>query len=132
MKNDFVCSRDFDMFKSNVCHELKRFRDDELFIATIFKEDRISQCWNNEKYLEALYYYSLIDYLRRVNNLNFNMPYEKLKDVKLKKVVLPTEVIMVDDLDKNYDYPTCKACIKDSLPEFIKHNIAECEVRNVA
>ncbi len=123
------CSKEFDWFKSETCHELKRLGDAK-FVYSVLQEKRIPDCWKQRKYLEALYYYSMIKYLLRIHHVQAEMPYPGLAHIKLHSVCVPSGATIWDNDDP--DMKMCHWCIDHAIPEFMEHNIAEGDIRDVA
>ena len=128
---EFKASMDFDLFKSNVCHELKSTGSDLEFAKIILREHRIEDCWNNKKYDEALYYYSMIRYFCRIHAWKGIVLFPELQTAKLYYTVVPCGAWLTDRLAKDKSYTSCKECVKNAIPEFIDHNIAEGDIRDV-
>ncbi|MDX8419700.1 MAG: hypothetical protein SOI44_05795 [Lactimicrobium sp.] len=123
------CSKEFDWFKSETCHELKRLGDAD-FIYAVLHENRIPNCWKEGKCFESLYYYSMVKYLFRIHHLSYEMPYKDLEHIKLKSVCVPSGAVMWDAHDPAMKM--CHRCIDQAIPEFMEHNIAEGDIRDVA
>ena len=118
----------FELFKSNICHELKE-KGDINFVIELLEDDIINRYYRRRWYLEALYLLGMLDYVSRVNNIPLCTKYEILRSMKLDKPVFPMGVltaakVMGDDslLEKS---------IREAIPEFARFNIIEGEVRDV-
>jgi transcriptional regulator with XRE-family HTH domain len=118
----------FETFKSNTCHYVKDMGDLE-FIVDVLEKDEIRKLYNRKWYLEAMYLLAMLDYLSRENEIPICTKYNDIRGKRLSKpefssgVLLPCEVL-------NSDEPKVKA-IKEAIPEFLRFNIIESEVRNV-
>lgn len=71
----------------------------------------------------------MLDYISRVNEIPLCNEYDDLRQAKLKEIIYPSGVLALsaalrDDLPK-------KQAEKDAIPEFMRFNIIENEVRNV-
>ena len=119
---------DFEIFKSNVCHFVKD--NDELdFIVTTLQEDEISRYWNKKWYPEAFYLLAMVDYLSRVNEIPLCTKYDEIRTHSLKEPLYPRDVMLAAKLHKQLDIR--ERCKREAIPEFLRFNIIESEVRNV-
>lgn len=118
----------FNLFKSNVCHRLKELGDIQFLIETI-KDDEITTYYKQEWYPECLYLLAMVDYVSRENNIPLCEDYNNLRNMKLKETIYPAGVITVSIVTNNEDAK--KKAVESSIPEFIRFNIVENEVRNV-
>jgi hypothetical protein len=119
---------DFEIFKSNVCHSVKD--NDELdFIVTTLQEDEISRYWNKKWYPEAFYLLAMVDYLSRVNEVPLCTKYDEIRAHSLKEPIYPRDVMLATKLATELDVR--EKCRRDAIPEFMRFNIVESEVRNV-
>ncbi len=119
---------DFELFKSNTCHRLKELGDIE-FVIELLEKDHIRKYYNKKWYLESLYLLAMLDYISRENNIPICTQYDDMRDLKLKTVHFPRSVLVATKVAKN-DKIKCRA-IKEAIPEFMRFNIVESEVRNV-
>lgn len=119
---------DFDLFKSNVCHCLKELGDIE-FLIDLLKSGIIRRCYDKQWYPEALYLLAMLDYLSRVNEVALCTDYDDLRTKKLQETIYPSSIIAQvlvtgDETIKN-------KAIEESIPEFIRFNIVEKDIRDV-
>ena len=122
----FSFDASFDLFKSNVCHELKNLGDIE-FIKKYLTNNEIVALYNKKDYKESLYLLSLVDYLSKENNLPLVSEFDEIRNKKLNRIyvskslyyLLKTRVVKVSEV------------FKECLTEFLKHNIVEADIRNV-
>ncbi len=119
----------FDLFKSSICHKVKDLGDLD-FIEMTITSNRIDIYFDKGWYPESLYLLSMLDYLSRENDIPLYTKYNNLRHKKLDEPIFPASIlvkaaIMNDDSIK-------EEAIKNSIPEFIRHNIVESEIRNVA
>ena len=118
----------FDVFKSNVCHQVKDLGDIP-FIIQLLQSNQIRKLYEKKWYPEALYLLAMLDYLSRENNVPICKNYNDLRSSKLQKLVFPSSVVIL--------CKTMKAgkpkedIIRVAIPEFLRFNIVESEVRNV-
>ena len=119
---------DFEVFKSNVCHRLKEL-DDIPFIIELLEKDEIRRNYRKGWYRECLYLLAMLDYVSRENHVPLCTQYDDLRKLKLQKTLFPAGVLAMSTITKN---PQIKAqAIKEAIPEFMRFNIVESEVRNV-
>ena len=119
---------DFEIFKSNVCHFVKD--NDELdFIVTTLQKDEISRYWNKKWYPEAFYLLAMVDYLSRVNEIPLCTKYDEIRTHSLKEPLYPRDVMLPAKLHPELDVR--ERCRREAIPEFLRFNIIENEIRNV-
>lgn len=118
----------FELFRSNVCHFVKD-KGDIPFIIDTLEADEIRTLYNRRWYPEAFYLLAMVDYLSRENNIPLCTNYSDIRCQKLKDILYPSGVILLDSAmhtDRHRAESRGKA-----IPEFMRFNIVECEVRNV-
>lgn len=119
---------DFELFKSNTCHKLKELGDIG-FIIDLLEKDEIRKYYQKEWYCESLYLLAMLDYVSRENNVPLCTQYDDLRKLKLQNILFPAGVLAISEVTKN---PQIKRqSIKEAIPEFMRFNIVESEVRNV-
>ena len=118
----------FETFKSNVCHHVKDMGDID-FMIDLLESDEIRTLYNKHWYPEALYLLAMLDYLSRINDVEICTKYNDIRARKLSKPIYPTGVILTSEVLKS-DEPLRKA-EEESIPEFRRFNIIECDVRDV-
>ena len=118
----------FELFKSNVCHKLKRLGDIDFLIDTL-ESDEIRTYYDRRWYSESLYLLAMVDYISRVNGVAMCSDYSDLRQQKLSEPLFPTSVVALAAARQS-DLPKEQA-IRDAIPEFLRFNIVESEVRNV-
>ena len=119
---------DFELFKSNECHRVKELGD-KGFIMDTLQSNRIRVLFSWGWFPESLYLLAMLDYLSRVNNIALVSDYDDIRETKLKEMIFPASVIAMCLVMGN-DNAKAEA-IRQSIPEFIRFNIAESEIRNV-
>lgn len=119
---------DFEIFKSNVCHAVKD-TDDIDFIVTALQNDDVRRYWNKGWYAEAFYLLAMIDYLSRINEIPLCTRYEDVRSHSLKSPLYPRDVALASKLHPALDIR--EQCRKEAIPEFLRFNIIESEIRNV-
>ena len=119
---------DFDLFKSNVCHRLKELGDTE-FLIDLLESEIIRRYCEKQWYPEALYLLAMLDYISRVNDVELCTGYDDLRSKKLQETIYPSSII-AQSLVTGDETIKSKA-IEESIPEFIRFNIVEKDVRDV-
>ena len=118
----------FEIFKSNVTHSLKELGDIDFLIKTI-ESDEITVYYQRGWYPECLYLLAMVDYISRINDIPLCSAYEKYRSMKLKKKLYPMGIIVACAVS---DDENLKAQAElSAIPEFLRFNIVESEVRNV-
>ena len=118
----------FELFKSNTCHMVKDMGDIP-FIIQLLKTNQIRNLYEKKWYPEALYLLAMLDYLSRENNVPICKNYNDIRTTKLQRPVYPSSVVILCKT-LNSDAPK-EECIRLAIPEFLRFNIVESEVRNV-
>lgn len=118
----------FELFKSNTCHRVKDLGDIP-FVIELLQTNQIRKLYEKKWYPEALYLLAMLDYLSRENNIPICKNYNDIRASKLKRRVYPSSVIILCET-MNSDAPK-EECIRLAIPEFLRFNIVESEVRNV-
>ena len=119
----------FEVFKSNICHEVKDIGQIE-FIRKLLVSDDIQKYFDKGWQLEALYLLGMLDYLSRINDLPLCSKYSDLRKCKFAETIYPTGVLLLSEVTKNSDYK--KHALEKAIPEFLRFNIVESEIENVA
>lgn len=119
---------DFEIYKSNVCHQVKDLGDLDFIIETL-ESNEIRILFDRKWYPESLYLLAMLDYLSRINELDLCIDYDDIRDCKLKNIIYPQGAWISYDLRK--DTSRLEQCLKDAIPEFMRFNIVESEIRNV-
>lgn len=118
----------FELFKSNTCHMVKDMGDIP-FIIQLLKTNQIRNLYEKKWYPEALYLLAMLDYLSRENNVPICKNYNDIRTAKLQRPVYPSSVVILCKT-LNSDAPK-EECYRLAIPEFLRFNIVESEVRNV-
>ena len=119
---------DFEWFKSEVCHKVKHEGDLDFIINTL-QSGKIRELYNKKWYPESLYLLAMVDYLSRENDLPNCSDYNDIRRARISKPLYPTGIVMMSAFAKS-DVPLQES-IQEAIPEFIRHNIVESEIRNV-
>ncbi len=119
----------FENYKSAVCHRLKEMGDINFIIDTLESRE-IRYLHERKWYPECFYLLAMLDYISRINDVPLCSEYDDLRSMKLAKVIYPSGVRA--QAAAFHSAMPLEQSIRDSIPEFIKYNIVENEVRNVA
>lgn len=125
-KVDYRCS--FETFKSNTCHYVKDIGDVDFIIETL-EADEIRKLYERSWYREALYLLAMVDYLSRINDLPLCTNYNDIRAQKLERPCFPAGVIV--SYAATGDERIKEKALANAIPEFLRFNIVEGEVRNV-
>jgi len=118
----------FEAFKSHVCHMVKEMGDLS-FIIHILESNLIREYHVKHWHPETLYLLAMVDYLSRENELPLCTNYNDLRGMRLNDVVYPSGV-HVRCMASDSEHPK-RESLEASIPEFLRHNIVEAEVRDV-
>ena len=118
----------FDIFKSNVCHQVKDMGDLDFIINTL-ETNRIRKYFDKKWYPEIMYLLAMVDYLSRENNLPLSREHDDIRAHKLAEPLFPLSVVIADTATRNSKWKN--ESVRDAIPEFLRFNIVESEVRNV-
>ena len=118
----------FETYKSNICHMVKDMGDIEFIIDTL-ESDKIRKLYKKQWYPECLYLLAMVDYLSRENDLPICNEYSDIRAARLQKPIYPSSVIAMSAFSHS-EQPK-QDSYRQAIPEFIRFNIVESEVRNV-
>ena len=118
----------FEGFKSNVCHQVKE-QGDIAFIVEMLEQDRIRSYYEQQWYPESLYLLAMLDYLSRVNNIPLCEEYNDLRKCKLQETIYPTSILSISVVSEQEQAK--EKSRSAAIPEFIRFNIVESEIRDV-
>ena len=124
----FIKRSSFENFKSTVCHRVKELGDINFIIDTLESQD-IRTYYNRKWYPESLYLLAMLDYLSRENDVPICDDYDDLRRCRLEKPVYPASIRALSAAAQND--AAIKEAAKTAIPEFMRFNIVENEVRNV-
>ena len=110
---------DFEIFTSNLQHELKELGDKK-FLKLMIEEEVIDNYWRQAKRIEAIYMLCMFDYVSERNGVTPYNKYDELRDYKLEEEIYPIAV--------HKNWVTKEECKKKAIPVFKKHNIMEVSV----
>ena len=118
----------FENFKSTICHRLKDLGDRE-FIIDVLENRRIDELYKRRWYPETFYLLAMLDYISNENDVPLCAEYDELRNMRLAELLYPVDVLLSSSVLSS-DEPM-KAALKNAIPEFLKYNIIEGEIRNV-
>lgn len=118
----------FDVFKSNICHQVRDQGDLDFIIHTL-ESGIIRQYADRHWYAECLYVLAMVDYLSRENDLPLCNEYDDLRQMKLQTPLYPLSVQLADAVTE--DRQLKEESLRRAIPEFRRFNIVEGEVRNI-
>ena len=125
---DALSHPSFELFKGNLAHSLKNLGDIE-FLIQVIESDEINIYYQRGWFPECLYLLAMVDYISRINEIPLCKAYEKYRSMKLNKKLYPMGVIVACAVSGNEEL---KAQAKiNAIPEFLRFNIIESDVRNV-
>ena len=118
----------FELFKSSVCQKLKEFGDID-FLINVLESNDIINYYQKGWYPECFYLLAMVDYISKINNVPLCDLYDEIRKGKLKNPIYPTGVIMNENITR--DLNSRRQAIAEAIPEFLKYNIVESDIRNV-
>ena len=116
--------KNFEIFKSNTCHTVKRLGN-KGFIDEIVNKEYIEIYWNNKNRLCACYLLAMIDYLCRLENLPLIEKFDCIRGYRLPKLVYPYSFNFINNED------LLDSALAKAIPEFYRHGLVEGDVFNV-
>ncbi len=119
----------FETFKGNICHRVKDIGDIR-FIIEVLESDQIQELYNRKDYPEALYLLGMLDYLSNQNSIPLCTKYDSLRNQKLSETLYPSGLLIQAAV--MHDEGIKEEAKKIAIPEFMRFNIVESEVRNIA
>lgn len=118
----------FEAYKSNICHMVKDMGDIDFIIDTL-ESDKVRKLYQKRWYPESLYLLAMVDYLSRENDLPVCAEYNDIRTAKLREPVYPASILtMCAALKSNAPKTESR---DEAIPEFMRFNIVESEVRGV-
>jgi transcriptional regulator with XRE-family HTH domain len=118
----------FETFKSNICHMVKDKGDVDFIIDTL-ESDEISRLYQKQWFPESLYLLAMVDYLSRENAIPLCTRYDDLRTARLRETLFPSGIMVMCAASRS-ERPK-QDSIRQAIPEFMRFNIVESEVRNV-
>ena len=99
------------------------------FVIDLLQSNQIRKLYEKKWYPEALYLLAMLDYLSRENSIPICKNYNDIRASKLEWRIYPSSVMILCKA-LHSDAPK-EECIRLAIPEFLRFNIVESEVRNV-
>ena len=118
----------FELFKSNVCHWLKEEGDID-FLIQVLESDLIRKYYNRKGYLESFYLLGMLDYISRINDVPMCSEYDDLRQQRMQEIVYPVGVLLTARVLG--DESIKEQALKEAIPEILRFNIVESDIRNV-
>ena len=120
----------FEIFRSNVCHELKS-KGDIQFIRDLLENDLVRIYFDDDLVLMSLYLLAMLDYLLHRNNLPECTAYEDIRQYKLQQPMFSSSIMAMCSVVDNAEELKAKY-LKNAIPEFLAFNIVEGDIDDVA
>ena len=111
-----------------MCHQLKKLGDIDFIIDTLEK-NKIRDYYNRGWYPESFYLLAMLDYISRLNGVAICEDYSDIRRRSLQEPIYPSSII-AQAIILDSESAKQKAKLK-AIPEFLRFNIIESEVRNV-
>ena len=92
-------------------------------------DETIRKYFNPKWYPESLYLLAMVDYLSRENDLPLCQEYDDIRAHKLVEPLFLLSVVMADDITGSDKWKA--ESIHDAIPEFLRFNIVEGDIRNI-
>lgn len=118
----------FEVFKSNVCHYVKDMGDIN-FLIDMLEKDEVRNLYNRKWYPETFYLLGMIDYLSRENDVPLCTNYNDIRCQRLQELIYPAGIILSDEVMHTNRHKIESR--QKAIPEFLRFNIVECDVRDV-
>lgn len=118
----------FELFKSNVCHWLKEEGDID-FLIQVLESDLIRKYYNRKWYLESFYLLGMFDYICRINDAPICSEYDDLRRQRMQEIIYPAGVLLTARVLE--DESIKEQALKEAIPEILRFNIVESDIRNV-
>ena len=118
----------FELFKSNVCHWLKEEGDID-FLIQVLESDLIRKYYNRKWYFESFYLLGMLDYISRINDVPMCSEYDDLRQQRMQEIVYPVGVLLTARVLG--DESIKEQALKEAIPEILRFNIVESDIRNV-
>lgn len=118
----------FELYKSNVCHRVRALGDVEFIIETL-EQDNIRTYYERKWFPECLYLLAMIDYLSRINDIPLCEEYDEFRRCRLQEPLYPASILSLSAVSGNEQ--ALEQARNHAIPEFMRFNIIEGEVRDV-
>lgn len=121
--------QDFELFKSNVCHNLKEFGDLNFLEKTISGTE-IESYWSAKMYPEAFYLLAMTDYICNKYEIPLYSKYSDLRTMKLAVLLYPLSAYITSKIEPQQ--VVFESYTNNAIPEFLKYNIVEKDIYDIA
>jgi len=118
----------FENYKSAICHRVKELGDYNFVIDTL-QSDNIRILFERKWYPESLYLLAMLDYISRENNIPICEDYDDIRKYRLETPLYPVGIRAISIASK--DDGIMRQAMETAIPEFLRFNIIECEVRDI-
>lgn len=118
----------FENYKSAICHRLKELGDRD-FVMDTLQSDNIRKLFDRKWYPESLYLLAMLDYISRENNIPICEDYDDIRMCRLETPLYPAGVCALSIASKDNAY--MRDALETAIPEFLRFNIIECDVRDI-
>ena len=99
------------------------------FLIDTIESGIISAYYRKAWYPESLYLLAMVDYVSRINNVPLCADYNEIRKTKLKDPVYPSGVLVTSRIFR--DESVLDRARAESIPEFMRFNIVEADIRNI-
>ncbi|MCD7715130.1 MAG: hypothetical protein LUI39_01580 [Lachnospiraceae bacterium] len=99
------------------------------FLIATIEDDDIFDYYSLGWYPECLYLLAMVDYISRLNGVELCEDYDELRRLRLEETVYPVSLLILSEVLG--DEGIKEEAYANAIPEFIRFNIVENEVRNV-
>ena len=99
------------------------------FLIEKIESDEVNMYYQRCWYPECLYLLAMIDYISRLNDIPLCTNYNRIRQLKLREKIYPVGIELADMVSDSGEMKI-KAELS-AIPEFLRFNIVENEVRNV-
>jgi len=120
--------RNFENFKSNICHDLKS-AGDLPFLKEVIKQKIIENYYEKEYLPECFYLLGMVDYLCHIHNIPYKKRYDYIREYRMEQLIFPLGVECACLINNNNKAKL--DAIEQSIPEFLRYNIVEWGIRDV-
>ena len=124
--DDFAYDREYDLFKNNICVELKNIGEDE-FLKKYLTNNRIRELYSANQLPECMYLLSMVDYLLNKKDLPLLKDFSDIRGFRLNKIYVSESVYRLLE-QKAVKYTDL---YNDAIPVFLIHNIIEADINDV-
>ena len=124
----FETRSSFELYKSNVCHNVKEKGDIQFIIDTL-ETNEVRRLYDKEWFPECLYLLAMLDYISRENDVPICTEYDDIRKCRLQDTIYPSSILAACAILKDEEIK--EKAYREAIPEFKRFNIIENDVRNV-